>query len=1353
MLFHAQKREGVRRLAYDGSLTFDTKIDTSGFQKGVKKLGSMAKTGAKVVGTAVTAAGAAMAGLGAAAVKVGAEFETSMAKASTLFGDVQVDTANLNKKVLELSDSTGVAASQIGESLYNALSAGIPATKDMGDAMAYMESNAKLAKAGFTDIDTAVTATAKVLNAYKMDVSETDKIHKILMQTQNKGITTVGELGSVLAQVTPTASAMGVSFENVGAALATMTAQGTPTAQATTQLNSLLAELGKSGQQANKNLMAATAGTKYAGKGFQELMQEGVPLNEVLDLMDQHAQANGKSLLDMFGSIEAGKAALSLAGQNSAQFATNLAAMSTETDVVGEAYKKVTNTLEHNSKRIINSVKNIGIAFYQDVKSPLADVSGEIADMVDQLSNAFKNGGLDGLVKSLGDVLSQAVTKIATAAPKMIEAGKNLIKSFVSGITKNAKSIAKGAADIVKSLANAIVELAPVIYDAARELATELVRAFLGDEAAEALGEILETFGKLFGDIFQIVSGVFEAIVPIISGAATAIMAILGPVLKLIELVTGAIASTISSLHNADIDTPADKAISRTEEIQEKLENQKRTYDEMRVQQVKNVQQGLKEIEYTKKLASELDTLVDANGNVTDANKGRVNYILTSLNKAYGTEYKLIDGTIDGYKNIQKEIENIVAKQKWKIIEEANLPMFEEAIKKEAEQRKEQANAYADYAASATRLRDARIDLNKIEKELAEEKKRRDQGIEKMTADAYNEAINKRLELLETIGKEELAQEGLYTTYKGTTDALNQTLSDRDVYQEAMAAAEAGRYDEAVDLLTNHSNQYIQAAMDMSKSDEERRQNAGQAYAVSVYEMEQYLNRCKSGVENFNEETFSSLLQSAILAKETGEKIGVDFGDGTVTGIEGQEYRIGGVVESIASTVPDKFKAMIRSAGMLKNAVDVPNETKALEGQISSVAGGAIAGARESLKIDKNGASQITRDKIGKPMIDGTIQGILAGNDRLTKAFTSTTLGSVEWVRKQIQINSPSKLTRDKIGKPLIEGVAVGIKENSKEVSDAFQKALDDLELKREMDIINDDEYYQELKKLRDKHLEVGTKDWWDYTQKLIDLRQKALEKARDAVQDAFQELVNDAKNQIAEVDSLVERMAQKLSEYGGMYDLVEGTDRNGEEYSYMTLRDIDQDIEALEEYGRLMDELKGREGVTPEFIDAIAEMSVEEGTKFMQALLWSTEEDFNAYLEKWKKRNDLSKSIADDVYGDRYDEIGENFVEGINGQIDKLPPEFLENGKLCADMFEDGFLEGLKGLGDKLAAVVSDQVTASGVSAVIGQFGFTSGGGGASTTNKNVTVNYSFNGAGMTVAQQRRAAQAQAEIDRLRWG
>ncbi|MDW0027675.1 phage tail tape measure protein [Clostridioides difficile] len=395
----------------------------------------------KVSNAAKIAGAGIVTGIGAGLVsasKAGAEFETAMTKTSTMFGDTKVDTENLNNKVLELSKSTGIAASSIGESLYNALSSGIPVTKDMGSAMDFMTKNAKLSKAGFTDIDTALTATAKVLNAYKMDVSETDRVHKIMMQTQNKGITTVNELGSALAGVTTTSSAMGVSFEQVGASLASMTAQGTPTSEAVTQLNGLIAELGKTGTVANKSLLDATKGTKYAGKSFKELMQAGVPLNEILNLMDGSAKKNKKSLIDMFGSIEAGKAALALSGQNSEQYTNNLKAMSTQADVVGSAYAKMSNTLESKVGILKESFKNLGIEIYSKLKEPLKNAV-EIGikclqDLNNQISNGSLKEGVSQIAQSFGNLTSTIIKITTKALPTMIKS--------LSWVLKNGRIIA-----------------------------------------------------------------------------------------------------------------------------------------------------------------------------------------------------------------------------------------------------------------------------------------------------------------------------------------------------------------------------------------------------------------------------------------------------------------------------------------------------------------------------------------------------------------------------------------------------------------------------------------------------------------------------------------------------------------------------------------------------------------------------------------------------------------------------------------------------------------------------------------------------------------------------------------------
>lgn len=487
-------------LSENGSVIIKIRGDDTDLKSKLASVGDVASKAMKTTIAAISAAGAAMVGLGAYAVKAGAEFETSMAKASTLFGDVAVDVDNLQSQILEISNRTGIAAAELGDSLYNALSAGIPATEDMVAATEALEKSARLAKAGFTDIDTALSATAKTMNAYGMGVADIDKIQKIMIQTQNLGITTVGELGATLAQVTPTAAAFGVSFEQVGASLANMTAMGTPTAQATTQLNALIAELGKNGTTAAKGLEAAVQGTEYAGMSFKEMMDSGVQLNELLDLMGAHAADSGLSMVDMFSSIEAGKAAMAISGENSAKFASNLEAMATSADVVGEAYEKMDRTLQSSVGKIGTSMKNLGIQIYQSNSGIIADVAKQFADMATGLNTAFKEGGFDGLASALGGAISQVVQMVADYAPPFIDAGVAMISSFLGGIRSGSSELAEGALSIVSSLAQGVIRLLPEFASTAASLIASLASG-LSASLPDLIPVAVETIASLVEDL------------------------------------------------------------------------------------------------------------------------------------------------------------------------------------------------------------------------------------------------------------------------------------------------------------------------------------------------------------------------------------------------------------------------------------------------------------------------------------------------------------------------------------------------------------------------------------------------------------------------------------------------------------------------------------------------------------------------------------------------------------------------------------------------------------------------------------------------------------------------------------
>lgn len=376
----------------DGRVIIDTRLDTSGVEKGLKQLGNLLKGGLAMAGISSLSNA-----VKAIADETGA-LNDSVRMASTLFGDYNVDIDELTKNIQRLSVDTQTAASDLGMGLYNALSSGVPASDNMVEALEFVEKNAIAAKAGMADLDSTIRASASVMNAYGMSVEETDRILGIMMNTQNLGITTIGELSTTLAQVIPTAAAFGVSFEQVGAALATMTSMGTQTAQATTGLNNMLSELGRQSQQAYKNLEAATEAAGLGKKNLQELTEEGYSLTDILLLMQDYAEKNGKTLVDMFGSIEGGRAALQLITQDGAKFNEALTSMADTAGLVEKAVEQVMTNTDRLAQSISNAASTIGNFFL-----PAWDlVAGWLSATIDALfGNTQEAGNLEVAIRDL----------------------------------------------------------------------------------------------------------------------------------------------------------------------------------------------------------------------------------------------------------------------------------------------------------------------------------------------------------------------------------------------------------------------------------------------------------------------------------------------------------------------------------------------------------------------------------------------------------------------------------------------------------------------------------------------------------------------------------------------------------------------------------------------------------------------------------------------------------------------------------------------------------------------------------------------------------------------------------------
>ena len=535
-------------MAYDGTLKFDTSLDTSGFQSGASGMGEVARNALSVfTGNLMTSAVNKIGELGEMAIRSGSEFEASMAKASTLFSGTEQEFANLSKEILNLSSSSGLAASGLAEAAYSAESASVPA-EQLG---AMLEKSSKLAAAGFTDIDTALSATAKTMNAYGMEGEEAmGKVQKILMQTQNLGITTVGELGASLAQVTPTAAAFGVSFDQVGASLAVMTAQGTSTAQATTQLNSLIAELGKEGTTASKNLTKAAEGTEYAGMSFAQMMDAGADLGTVLGMISDQADKDGVSMVDMFSSIEAGKAALSIFSQEGETFKKDLGEMATSADVVGDAYAKVSDTLEFKTQQMKTSLQNLATVAQQTVAQDMKSAMDSGVNAVQRMQTALQEGGFKGLAQEAlkigGEMVTQLASGIMDGMPKVTEAAVGILHSMTEGIESklpdlipvamnallefsgslrsNVGTIVDAGLELVMALADSLVQNIPVFVQTVPTIVTNIA-GLINDNAPKILSCGVQIIGKLVGGIISALPVIAQNIPQIIKAIVSVLMA------------------------------------------------------------------------------------------------------------------------------------------------------------------------------------------------------------------------------------------------------------------------------------------------------------------------------------------------------------------------------------------------------------------------------------------------------------------------------------------------------------------------------------------------------------------------------------------------------------------------------------------------------------------------------------------------------------------------------------------------------------------------------------------------------------------------------------------------------------
>ena len=320
-------------------------------------------------------------------------FGMAMREVQTISKAVQDDFDGISQKLVDMAANGPDSAIKLAKAFYQIVSAGY----DGAEGLKLLEISSKAAVAGVTDTKTAADGLTTVLNAWGLSANNAGKVSDVMFKSVERGKTTFSELASYIAQVAPLAASNNVEFEQIFAALQSITKQGTPTAQAMTQIRSSLVNMNKA-----------------LGDGWANTMTYQDGLNKIAEM----AGGSQNKLKGLIPDIEGVSAVLALTGEKAKGAAEDLDETTKAAGAMETAYGRM--MLEAENKWMV--VTNKWTREVRELGKALKEESGNIANFMDAL-----------LSKGTDVNANMSISGIADKIKALRLMGGGMIGSYVKG--------------------------------------------------------------------------------------------------------------------------------------------------------------------------------------------------------------------------------------------------------------------------------------------------------------------------------------------------------------------------------------------------------------------------------------------------------------------------------------------------------------------------------------------------------------------------------------------------------------------------------------------------------------------------------------------------------------------------------------------------------------------------------------------------------------------------------------------------------------------------------------------------------------------------------------------------------
>ncbi len=404
-------------------------------------------------------------GFGALSTKLAGDFQKSLFEVKTLMGETGQSIESMSSELRNASASSGLALSSLSKAKYDIVSAGFAGAAESAKVL---NASTMLAVGGVTSAAAAADLLTTSLNAYGKSSEESTDVSDVLFTTVRLGKTTMSELAGALGQVLPFAKSANLDLRGVGSAMATLTASGINTFEATTALKSAI--------------VALTAPTEGAKKAMEEAGIEVVRFKDgSLDLSNTVEQFVGvpQDVMTKFIPNIRAVAAIQTMANNFETLESNVNEFSTNTAGASQkAFETMTGAFNTQFSMLKNNVQNIMITIGNAIIEKIQPKIEQLNTVLSELGEIGFENIASALVANLDAIMETLNTVVVLAMERVAEHVQ------IAGLT-----IKRELADIIPFMGGTVEELDEEIAKLTENL---------GEKNSEALSRMKEEIEATF---------------------------------------------------------------------------------------------------------------------------------------------------------------------------------------------------------------------------------------------------------------------------------------------------------------------------------------------------------------------------------------------------------------------------------------------------------------------------------------------------------------------------------------------------------------------------------------------------------------------------------------------------------------------------------------------------------------------------------------------------------------------------------------------------------------------------------------------------------------------------------------